>query len=295
MQPNDPSDFIFWYYTPMALTFSRQYVPKLTVFDCMDELSAFKFAPEELKHLENELLQKADIVFTGGQSLYQAKKHQHDNIHLFASSIDQSHFGKARGIDTCPADQTTEKVKIGFFGVIDERFDYELIGAIAANRPDWHIVLIGPVVKIDPNLLPKNANIHYLGAKTYQQLPEYIASWRVALIPFLLNESTRFISPTKTPEYLAAGLPVVSTPIADVISPYGEGKIVQIADGAKEFIAAIERALAQPADNTAWLSKIDAFLATNSWDKTCEDMLELMSETDARNHNLLTAKVQVNI
>jgi glycosyltransferase involved in cell wall biosynthesis len=265
----------FWYYTPMALEFSRGYEPELTVFDCMDELSAFKFAPEALKTLEKELMQKADIVFTGGHSLYEAKKNQHQNIHAFPSSIDKLHFAKARDLKV---NRSTSAVKLGFYGVIDERFDIELIRGIAQQRPEWEIILIGPVVKIDPATLPVMPNIHYLGSKSYTELPELIADWDLALIPFLLNESTRFISPTKTPEYLAAGLPVISTPIRDVVNPYGKFGLVSIGHDADDFVASAEMELNR-SDRKEWLQKVDFFLVHNSWDETCGRMIELMNNT----------------
>ena len=266
------SDFVFWYYTPMALEFSGDYNPDVTIFDCMDELSAFKFAPTELIHLEKELLTRADVVFTGGQSLYEAKKHQHQNIHPFPSSIDKAHFGKARKLIDQPADQKDiQGIKFGFYGVIDERFDYELIGKAATLRPDWKFILIGPVVKIDPAVLPQNENIHYLGGKSYDELPAYLSGWDVAMIPFLLNESTRFISPTKTPEYLSAGIPVISSAIKDVVNPYGKKNLVSIVSNANEFVEAAEAALVAPREE--WLAKVDNFLAKRSWDQTASDMM----------------------
>ena len=275
----ETDDFVFWYYTPMALEFSYKFVPGLTIYDCMDELSAFKFAPEELKDLEKRLFNKADIVFTGGQSLYEAKKHQHYNIHPFQSSIDKKHFEKARCKKSEPADQVAiAGPKLGFYGVIDERFDIDLIKGIADARPEWQIILIGPVVKIDPATLPKNKNIHYLGPKKYEELPLYLSGWNVALVPFLLNESTRFISPTKTPEYLAGGKPVVSSAIKDVINPYAKNKLVSIGADADDFVSAIDTLLKQ-SDKETWLLQVDNFLADNSWDNTFSSMMELMVNT----------------
>lgn len=272
----DAGDFVFWYYTPMSLEFSCKFIPGLTVYDCMDELSAFKFAPDELKDLEKRLLDKADVVFTGGQSLFEAKKHLHANIHPFQSSIEKSHFEKARWQLFEPLDQACIKgVKIGFYGVIDERFDMELIRSMADARPEWQIILIGPVVKIDPATLPKNQNIHYLGSKTYDELPEYLSGWSIALIPFLLNESTQFISPTKTPEYLSAGKPVVSTAIRDVVNPYGRQNLVSIATDSEDFIVEIEKLLSR-LDNGEWLARVDEFLLDNSWDNTATSMINLM-------------------
>ncbi|MCF2494573.1 glycosyltransferase family 1 protein [Dyadobacter chenhuakuii] len=270
-------EFIFWYYTPMALEFSSHLSPGLTVYDCMDELSAFKFAPESLKSLEKELMTRADVVFTGGHSLFESKRHQHANIYPFPSSIDKKHFGQARKRNYEPADQAKIKgKKIGFYGVIDERFDIDLIRDIAAERPDWNIILIGPVVKIDPATLPRQANIHYLGARSYEQLPAYLSGWDVALVPFMLNESTKFISPTKTPEYLCAGKPVVSTPIRDVVNPYGTKNLVSIGNNSKEFVEAIAYWIAMQ-DKKEWLGNVDKFLSTISWDLTCADMIDNMS------------------
>jgi glycosyltransferase involved in cell wall biosynthesis len=165
--------------------------------------------------------------------------------------------------------------RFGFYGVVDERFDIELLREIAALRPEWHWVIIGPVVKIDPATLPQAQNIHYLGGKDYKELPTYLSSWDVATMPFAINESTKYISPTKTPEYLAGGKPVVSTPIRDVIRPYGDQQLVHIASTAPEFVTALEKALQQREDQQ-WLAQTDAFLANISWDHTWQNMVSLI-------------------
>ena len=211
-------DLIRWYYTPMMLPFSRHVEAICTVYDCMDELANFRFAPPELTLLERELMGLADVVFTGGYSLWEAKRNLHPNIHPFPSSVDRAHFGKARSLRSEPEDQIAiPRPRLGFYGVVDERMDLELLSVLADARPEWSIVILGPTAKIDPADLPRRPNLHYIGAKDYDDLPRYLAGWDVALMPFAINESTRFISPTKTPEYLAGGRPVVSTPIADVI------------------------------------------------------------------------------
>ncbi|MFD1139816.1 glycosyltransferase family 1 protein [Larkinella insperata] len=271
------TDFVAWYYTPMALNFTEHIQPRLTVYDCMDELSAFRGAPPQLREREKQLLQQAKLVFTGGQSLYEAKKNLHPSVHAFPSSIDNHHFGQARLGLADPADQSSLAYpRIGFSGVIDERLDIALLGELAKRRPDWQFVLLGPVVKIDPASLPQGPNLHYLGMKAYEQLPAYFSNWQVALLPFALNESTRFISPTKTPEYLAAGLPVVSSPIRDVVSTYGECGPVWIADGAEEFERSIAAALADPG-SMCW-KRIDAQLAQSSWQQTWKDMHDLIED-----------------
>jgi UDP-galactopyranose mutase len=271
--------FIRWYYTPMMLPFSRQVASACTVYDCMDELANFRFAPPQLLSLEQELLDSADVVFTGGYSLYEAKKDRHPNIHPFPSSVDRNHFAQARAMDAVPDDQgSLPRPRFGFYGVIDERMDLALLEALADAHPEWSIVMVGPVVKIDPADLPHRANIHYLGGKTYDELPVYLGGWDVALMPFAINESTKFISPTKTPEYLAGGRPVVSTPITDVIRHYSDLDGVFIADGAKAFIKACEDALALTRGDDEWLRDVDLKLANLSWDITYARMAGLVRE-----------------
>ncbi|MEN3337252.1 MAG: hypothetical protein V7647_928 [Acidobacteriota bacterium] len=269
--------YILWYYTPMSLTFSDHLRPLAIVYDCMDELSGFAGAPAGLREAEQRLLKAADVVFTGGQTLYESKRHMHPNVHAFPSSVDVAHFARARNAPRDPADQAAiARPRLGFFGVIDERLDIDLVGAVASARPDWQIVFVGPVVKIEPARLPRAANLHYLGPRTYAELPAYISGWDVALLPFARNEATRFISPTKTPEYLAAGRPVVSTSIRDVVRPYGERGLARIADTPGDFVAAVSAALAEPA--AARLRAADAFLARMSWETTWAGMWDLVEE-----------------
>jgi UDP-galactopyranose mutase len=279
---HDIKEYVFWYYTPLALSFTDHFKPIASVYDCMDELSAFKGAHSKLPVLEKQLFRQVDLVFTGGQSLYEAKRGQHPAVYAFPSSIDVAHFGKARTAVNDPEDQANiPHPRLGFFGVIDERFDVELLDEVAAKRPDWNFVIIGPIVKIHPDTLPKHSNIHYLGGKKYNELPDYLAGWDVALLLFARNESTRFISPTKTPEYLAAGKPVISTSIRDVVRPYGEMKLVEITDTADEFIHAAEKLLSRR-DDSEWLQKVDSFLENISWDKTWAQMSELIDEVIER-------------
>ncbi|HEY9635038.1 MAG TPA: UDP-galactopyranose mutase [Coleofasciculaceae cyanobacterium] len=269
--------YIFWYYTPMSLGFTRHLEPMAVVYDCMDELSAFRGAPPLLKECEAELFRRADLVFTGGQSLYEAKRNQHENVYAFPSSVEVAHFAQARTIKQDPADQANiPHPRLGFYGVIDERMDIELLEGIAEARPDWHLVMIGPVVKIDPATLPRRQNIHYLGSKDYKELPAYLSGWDLAMLPFARNESTRFISPTKTPEYLAAGKPVVSTSIRDVVRPYGQERLVRIADTVAEFVSAAEAAMKEDCKESGWLGRVDGFLEQISWDRTWASMTQLI-------------------
>jgi glycosyltransferase involved in cell wall biosynthesis len=285
--------YFSWYYTPMALPFTDHLTPDVVVYDCMDELSAFKFAPPQLAILEKELLKKADVVFTGGQSIYEAKKDTHHNIYPFPSSIDKHHFGKARKIKQDPEDQKhIPHPRFGFFGVIDERFDIELIDTVAKAKPEWQFILLGPIVKIDPESLPRYSNVHYLGGKKYEELPDYLAGWDIAMVAFAMNESTKFISPTKTPEYLAAGKPVISTPIRDVIRPYGDNKLVHIISNANEFIKAAEKELGKKR-KASWLKKVDDFLLYNSWDRSWGQMVRHIEDAYLLKSKLKTKKAYV--
>jgi len=280
--------FVLWFYTPMAISFASHLEPIVTVYDCMDELSAFKFAAPELFQNEQNLFKKADLVFTGGQSLYEAKKNQHERVFAFPSSIDVEHFRKARKIEKEPADQQNiARPRFGYCGVIDERIDIGLLGEAANLRPEWQFIMIGPVVKISDQDLPQTANIHYLGGKDYQELPSYMTGWDVALMPFAINESTKFISPTKTPEYLAAGKPVVSTPIRDVVRGYGESGLVHIASTVEEFVSACEKALQE--NSSERITKADVFLAKNSWDLTWAEMQKLIVERAGKGIKLASA------
>jgi UDP-galactopyranose mutase len=280
-------DYGLWYYTPMALPFSRHLDPKVVVFDCMDELSHFKGAAPILRDLETELLARSDVVFTGGQSLYEAKRGRHHNVHAFPSSIDVAHFKHARDDQNEPEDQRSiARPRLGYCGVIDERMDLALIEGVASAQPDWQIVMLGPVVKISEDCLPRLLNIHYLGMKKYDELPKYFAGWDVGLLPFAINDATKFISPTKTPEYLAAGLPVVSTPIRDVVRPYGELGMARIASTADEFVAAVKASLSF---GGAERKTVDAFLDRTSWDRTWQSMTALVAEAIAKRRERATS------
>jgi glycosyltransferase involved in cell wall biosynthesis len=271
----DIDQYVLWFYTPMALAWTNHLTPQAIVYDCMDELSAFKNAPTAMRSREAELLARADLVFAGGRSLCEAKQQVHPQVHLFPSSVDVAHFSCARAMPREPEDQQSiPRPRLGFFGVLDERLDVDLLAGVAAARPDWHLVLLGPIVKIDPDRVPRAPNIHYLGSKPYESLPEYISQWDVAVLWFARNEATRFISPTKTPEYLAAGKPVVSTSIRDVQTPYGDLGLVRIADTVDAFVAACEGAMA---DHTAERqARADAFLRQSSWDSTWTAMRHLL-------------------
>jgi glycosyltransferase involved in cell wall biosynthesis len=269
-------NYVSWFYTPMMLEWGRDLTPLATVYDCMDELSHFKNAPPELLPRERELFAKSDLVFTGGRSLYEKKKEQHHSVHAFPSSIDTKHFARAKEIvDDFAAHAVIEHPRVGFVAVIDERLDLDLLDKIAQLRPNINFILVGPVMKISESDLPRRDNIHYLGQQDYKDLPAILAGWDCAMMPFALNDATKYISPTKTPEFLAAGLPVVSTAVTDVVTPYGDAGLVHIAHSPEEFVAAIDEALVT--DSAERRQKAADFLKDMSWDKTFESMYKLVS------------------
>ena len=275
---------VLWYYTPMMLPIARHIEATAVVYDCMDELANFKFAPAELVGLERQLFALADVVFTGGFSLYEAKADRHPNIHPFPSSIDKDHFARAR------ARADDGRPRLGFFGVIDERMDLGLIAALAEARPQWDLEIVGPVVKIDPAELPQAPNLTYPGQVAYEDLPGWLSRWDAALMPFAINGSTRFISPTKTPEYLAARRPVVSTPIRDVVRHYGDLDAVFVAETQNGFITACDEAvaLARGAD-IGWRQDVEAELASLSWDQTHLRMDALVNQAARRREPIIAA------
>ena len=282
---------IAWMYTPLALPLLEPARPAATVYDCMDELSLFLHAPLQLLPREDALLRQADVVFTGGPSLYEAKKHRHANIHCFPSSVDAAHF---RSAEAEPADQAAlPHPRFGFYGVIDERIDLPLIDAIAERHPEWQVVMVGPVVKIDPATLPHRPNIHWLGQRSYDELPAYLAGWDVCLLPFARNDATRFISPTKTLEYMAAERPIVSTPIADVAVPYRD--IVYLGGTPADFVAACEVALdSSAAERARRALAMRQVLARTSWDATAAAMEQLIEDAVRRRSGTMPLAAQAS-
>jgi len=279
---------VLWFYSPSMFAFARHLEASAVVYDCMDELANFRFAPAGLKELEAELMDRADLVLTGGASLYASRRDRHDNIHAFPSGVDVAHFATVRNAIAPDADVAAlPGKKLGFYGVIDERIDLDLLENVARARPDWSLIMVGPLAKIDPGNLPKVPNLHFIGQRQYDELPRYLAGWDVALMPFAINEATRFISPTKTPEYLAAGLPVVSTPIADVVAGYAGLAAVQIGGTTAEFIAACEAALVLLPEE--YLPEVDDKLKSMSWDESFRRMDALLADAVQREHHILPA------
>jgi glycosyltransferase involved in cell wall biosynthesis len=246
------------------------------VYDCMDELSQFKFAPPELLERERLLMRNADVVFTGGHKLWQSKSRLHPNVHFFGCGVDSAHFAKARLSETPrPADLPEQDTPIlGFYGVIDERVDYALIAHLAASFPEWTIAMAGPVVKVDPKDLPKAENILWLGQKQYAELPMYAKAFDVALMPFALNEATEYINPTKTLEYMAAGKPIVSTAVADVVRNFTP--VVKVARSYDGFAAACRSAARRPEPDL--IARGIGMAADASWESIVGTMRGLIAD-----------------
>lgn len=273
---------VAWFYTPMALPLMQVFKPLAVVYDCMDELSAFQGAPRLMRQQEYALLRSADVVFTGGLSLYEAKRELHPHVHCLPSAVDVRHYAPSSLRDDAPEAQAAATLQgrlphpmLGFFGVIDERMNLELIAAIADAHPEWSIVLVGPVVKIDLTTLPRRANIHWLGMQPYALLPYLVKDWDLCMMPFALNEATQYISPTKTLEYLAAEKPVVSTSIRDVVALYGD--VVYVAKNPRHFILVCEGVLQQSqAERARYLSEAACCVTCFSWTDTAKAMGELV-------------------
>jgi glycosyltransferase involved in cell wall biosynthesis len=252
-----------WFYDPMAVpAFLGQMDEIAVVYDCMDELSKFRCAPPQIKMRERKLLAAADVVFAGGRKLWQAKKLLNENCHFYGCGVDVTHFGSARSDATeIPADiAPLPKPILGYFGVVDERMDYELLVKLADANPDWSIAMVGPKIKVE--MLPERPNLHWLGQKNYLELPAYCKAFDVCMMPFALNEATEFINPTKALEYMATGKPIVSSAVADVVTNFGA--VVSIARTHDEFVSHCREAIAK-----VDAARVEAGLrqaAENSWD-----------------------------
>lgn len=256
---------LHWFYDPMAVTAHAGHFDEIaTVYDCMDELSQFKFAPPELVKRERELLNIADVVFTGGRKMWESKSRFNANCHFYGCGVDIEHFGKARDAKTAwPADVADiQGPVLGYFGVVDERLDYDLIQSLARANPNWTVVMVGPACKVDPANFPQEPNLRWLGGRDYKDLPAYTKRFDVCLMPFALNEATEYINPTKALEYMAAGKPIVSTPVSDVVRNFGS--VVQIARNTNEFVAACTAMLKVP--QTALVARGLQMAADNTWD-----------------------------
>jgi len=275
---------IAWFYTPMATPLIACLQPQLVVYDCMDELSARQGAPAELPQREAELLRAASLVFAGGPALYEAKRRLHPRVHCVPSAVDPVRFAPSRldaaSEEAREADRLQERLprpRLGFFGVIDERIDLALLDEVASARPDWQIVMAGPVLGIDPASLSRRPNLHWLGRQPQELLPYLMAAWDVCLMPFALNDATRYISPTKTLEYMAGEKPIVSTAVPDVVALYGD--VVRVARGAAQFAEACAELLRETGHQRARrLNNMATTVFRTSWESTAQCIHELIEQ-----------------
>jgi UDP-galactopyranose mutase len=274
---------VLWLYTPVVVDFIDLLEPDLVVYDVMDDLTAFKFAPRGLLKARRELLRRADLVFTGGPSLQRLTVGERPDAHHFPSGVDRRHYAQGRE-ERLPVAAPLRDLPhpiVGYVGVVDERLDYELLGEAVRLRPDWSWVLVGPLLKVEKDALPEAPNLHYLGKQSYEDLPAFLKGFDVAIMPFALNEATRSISPTKTLEYVAAGVPVVSTRIPDVEALYAS--VVRFGDDAERFVAAVAAAVRRDGmDSDDWTARVDALLDEHAWDGIAQRMIELVSEALAK-------------
>jgi glycosyltransferase involved in cell wall biosynthesis len=284
----DADDLGVWFCTPMALPLAAPWRPRVVVYDCMDELSGLQVAPLQLRQREAALLRRADIVLTSGPSLYEAKRARHHNVHYLPSTVDADHFAPRDGArdepeadDAARAMRPIARPRLGYFGLIDERIDLELIDALAALRPEWQVVMVGPVVRVERASVPRRPNIHWLGQQPYQRLPHLLAGWDVALMPFAVNDATRFIHPSKALEYMAGEKPVVSTPLPDVVSLYGD--LMRIARHPQEFVEACAAAQAEtPWQRSERLVRTAATVYRTSWKEHARQVMALLTDHLAR-------------
>jgi glycosyltransferase involved in cell wall biosynthesis len=260
------------------------------VYDCMDELSQFTGAPRQLIDNEKRLMQFADVIFTGGFEMGEKRKKIHDNVHIFGCGVEFSHFNKAADPKTnIPPDiDFMARPILGWFGVVDERVDYAMVGEMARARPEWSFAMVGPVVKVDPNLLPHSPNLFWMGRRDYQQLPHYCAAFDVCMMPFAMNASTQYINPTKGLEYMATGKPVISTPVKDVVRQWSD--ICHIVRHTDEFLAAADQVLRNP--DKARLEKGLQLAKASSWENTVQTMQRLIKEAVGRKDRRSTQKIE---
>jgi UDP-galactopyranose mutase len=258
---------LVWLYSPMLLALADAFDTAPLVYDCMDDLAAFAFAPPEMRAREAELLARAGVVFAGGRSLFARRAGQARHLVLAPSGVEFERFAQAAAGPPHPALAGLSRPVFGYFGVLDERIDLATVAALGDTIGTT--VMIGPVAKIDSASLPRGPRLRYPGQVDYGELPRFLAGFDVAIMPFALNAATASISPTKTPEYLAGARPVVSTPIADVIADYGTA--VRFAATPSEFAeACAEEARAPDRERVAR----GLLLARHAgWDAVVERML----------------------
>ncbi len=282
LKSHNTTEYICWYYSPKAINYSQKLTPKLIIFDCMDECCGYEGADTEVNESEKKLLEVTDLVFTGGRSLCNAKKLLHKNVHLFPDSIDYERFNgntkqAKKNIIKKPA------AKIGYFGVIDERLDLNLLDKIAANKPKWKFEIAGPIVENMHGKLPERKNITFTGDIRDEEIPSIIGEWDAAILPYSKNNSTENTAPSRLLVYFAANKNIVSTSINDIVHYFGENGMVRIADEPDDFVKALEAAIKYKPE-AEWQKKVDSIIRKTTWEKTWNGMSKkinkLLSDTD---------------
>lgn len=262
---------ILWFNDPMAVTaFAGHLGESLIVYDCMDELSQFKGAPPTLVERERDLLEVADVVFCGGRKMRDKRLRVNPNSYFYGTGVDCRHFGSAQSA-TLAVDPEIAELDgpiLGYFGVVDERIDYELLATLADADPSWHVVIVGPWTKVDPAEFPRRRNLHWFGARPYAQLPSITKGFTVCLMPFALNEATEYINPTKALEYMAAGRPVISTALDEVKSNFAN--VARIARSHEEFVTLCRREVNSPSQTR--IARGLKLAAENTWEAILEKM-----------------------
>ncbi|RYD58215.1 MAG: glycosyltransferase family 1 protein [Sphingobacteriales bacterium] len=274
------ADYTFWYATPVAFAYSKHYCPSVIVYDCLEDIWSLKLPAEKLHDLEQQLLDRADLVFTSSHTQYWNKKDRNNNVHLLPATIDRAHFDCARGkVSEAEEQEHIPYPRLGYMGIVDDRLDTQLLADIADTRPDWHIVLVGPTAKMNAAQLPQRANIHYLGNKPYADLPSYLTGWTAAIMP--IQEKSHMTSGLsfKTAECLAAGLPVIATPVKAIAAQYEKENLVMKANSAAEFVAATEAILFDGAADRSWMERVNNFLDMSSRDAVTNEILNRLKET----------------
>jgi glycosyltransferase involved in cell wall biosynthesis len=254
--------FQLWTFLPNANQYFGKMGESLSVYYCSDDWSKFKHLNgAEIATAEQDLLRKVDLVFATAQSLVDSRIGVNPETHLARHGVDKEFFATALlPVTAIPPDiASIPQPIIGFFGLLQEWVDLELLEQLAARHPNWSIVLIGSAV-VDVSSLKKYPNVHLLGQRSYAQLPGYCKAFSVGLIPFKLNELVRHVNPLKLREYLAAGLPVVSTVLPEV-QKYSEFCVA--AKTPDEFEQAVAQAIA--ADSAEMRQKRSASVEPESW------------------------------
>jgi len=294
-------DYAIWFYTPMAYSFIDYLQPKAVIYDCTEIDSERDEDSMEWREMEEALVDHADTIFTSGPSLYDSKRDIHPNVHCLPNAVDMVHFSPERLLQTSHSStdvaQLQEKIgfpRLGFFGVIDERIDFDLLAKVAEARPDWNIVMLGPIKNVNESELPKYPNIHWLGMHSYERLPYFLATWDVCFLPYIVNDLTGFINPCQTLEYMAAEKPVVSTAIPDIAAMYED--VAHFVHTPKQFIEQCETLLSHTAvERSALVSGMLTAVWRMSWDNAVESVRRELDQHLRTGQSISTAELGASL